>query len=94
MKTSSWMCCVAILCCAPWLAAAEPAVETDLRRCVPAEAHLAIYGKHNPERDYQTVYLEEICQTVRDEKLVERFLEIFTSRMPEQKLNNVKGKEK
>ena len=91
MKTISGMFSVAVLCCAPWLAAAEAAVETDLRRCVPVEAHLAIYGKHNPERDYQTAYMEEIFQTMRDEKLVERFLEIITSRMPEQKLNDVKG---
>ncbi len=91
MKTINSMCCAAILCCAPWAVAAEAAVETDLRRCAPVEAHLAIYGKHNPERDYQTAYLEEICQTVRDEKIVERFLEIITSRMPDQKLNDAKG---
>jgi len=90
MKTINSICCATILCCSPLMAVAETAANTDLRRGVPVEAHLAIFGKHNPERDYQTAYLAEICQTVRDEKLVERFLEIVTSRMPEQKLNNAK----
>lgn len=91
MKAISWIGCVAVLCYAPWLAAAEADAGTDLRRCVPAEAHLAVYGRHNPERDYQRAYLEDICQTVRDEHLVERFVEIITSRIPEENLEGAKS---
>ena len=74
------------ICCAPLLSAAETAVQIDLKRGVPADAHLAVYGSHNPEREYQFQYYEAICQAIKDERLGERFLEIITSRLPADQL--------
>ncbi len=65
--------------------AAETAVATDLRRAVPATVHMAVYAKHNAERDYQREYLQEAWQTAEDEQLGERILKIIASRIPEHK---------
>ena len=58
----------------------------DLRRAVPPDCHLAIYGCHNVERDYQRLYGERIWQTILDERIGERLLEIVTSQVSEDKL--------
>ena len=71
-------------------AAADDA-KLDLRRAVPAEAHMVILGMNNPEREYQDAYLADILQTVQDERLVERFLEIITSKASEEDLAGVKS---
>jgi hypothetical protein len=90
MKTKHGLWCLAVLCCASLASAAESGVQVDLRRAAPAEAHLVIYGKHNPERDYQRAYFEAVLQTLRDEKLVDRFVEIISSRMPQEQLDKTK----
>ena len=75
-------CCgAAILLLAPSVSAQPTAVEVDLRRIVPQEAHLAIHARHNPERDYQRPLFAEVWNQFKAERLDERFLEIFTSRM-------------
>ncbi len=91
MKTKNCLFAVALLCGASLAFAAEPTEGVDLRRSVPVEAHMVIYGKHNPERDYQTAYYREIYQAACDEKLAERFLEIITSRIPDDKLDQAKS---
>jgi hypothetical protein len=51
---------------------------------------MVVYGKQNPERDYQLAYLHEVWQTVLDEKIGDRVLAIVTSRMPPEKLADAK----
>jgi len=53
----------------------------DLKRGVPAEAYLAVYSKHNPERDYQREYWKDIYDTVEKTEIVQRVLKIATSRV-------------
>lgn len=67
-----------IAACAASLAAEKA---PDLRRAVPADAYLAVYGKHNPERDYQREYFKGVWQTVEETKIVERAAQIVTSQL-------------
>lgn len=81
---------LALLCCFTAICLSQPAQAVDVRRGIPADAHLAVYGKYNPERDYQGDYYEEVLQTIEDERIIPRFVEIVTSRMPPEKLAEVK----
>jgi len=91
MKTKHCLWCLAVLSCASLASAAENAVQVDLRRAAPVDAQLIVYGKHNPERDFQKVYYEAVFQALCDEKLVERFVEIITSRMPQEQFDKTRG---
>jgi hypothetical protein len=71
--------------------AAVPAAAVDLRQAVPPHAYLAVYGRHNPERDYQQKYLEDIWQTVKDERLVERAVEVVTANVSEEDMEQARG---
>jgi len=82
--------CAALLL-APGTCLAETATQIDLRRGVPTEAHLAIFGQHNPERDYQRAYLAEVCQTFEQEKIVERLIKIVSERMSQTDLENTRS---
>jgi hypothetical protein len=64
----------------------------DLKQAVPADAFLAIYARHNPQRDYQRAYFADVWKTIQDEQIGQRLLNIVTSRMPEDKLTTAKGK--
>ncbi len=70
---------------------AEESQSLDLRRGVPADAYLAIHGKHNPERDYQRAYYEEIWNTVEETRIIERTLKIVTDRLPESDVERAKS---
>ena len=63
----------------------------DLRRAAPADAYLVVHGRHNPERDYQRAYLQEVIQTVRETQLVEKIVQIATKRMAEDDLEKAKA---
>ena len=52
----------------------------DVRRGVPDDVYLVVYGKHNPERDYQRKYYEEVWKTVQETKIIDRVIKIVTSR--------------
>jgi hypothetical protein len=68
-------------------AAAMHAADTpDLRRGVPDDTYLVVLGMHNPERDFQKPYYDEIWKTVQDTEIIERALKIVTSRMGEAEL--------
>lgn len=71
---------------------AETAAATDLRRAVPPSVHMAVYAKHNSERDYQREYLQEAWETAQDEQLGERILKIIASRMPEEKKEDARAR--
>ncbi len=64
----------------------------DIKHAVPADAFLAVYTRHNPQRDYQRAYCADIYKTFQDEQIGPRLLNIITSRMPEDKLKAAKGK--
>lgn len=85
MKLTAIFLCVCLIA-APWAQCQEVSTITDLRQAALPEAYMVVYGKHNPERDYQSAYLKEVWQTVLDEKIGERLLTIVTSRVPEEKL--------
>lgn len=89
MKNTVVGLCIGCLCLiAPWARAQQPATDLDLRRAAPMSAHLAIYAKHNPERDYQREYFAQVWQTIQDEQIGPRFLKIITSRMQEDRLSH------
>lgn len=69
----------------------ETASKLDLRRIAPPDAHLAVYAKHNPERDYQRPLYENVWNRFKAEKLDERFLKIITSRMSEQDITKAQS---
>ncbi|MBN1852384.1 MAG: hypothetical protein JW829_06655 [Pirellulales bacterium] len=95
MRRVTSLSCLVLLVITSACLAAEPAASLDIRHAVPADAHLVIYGRHNPERDYQSAYLQDIWKTVEDERLFERLFEhaikIVTSRMQEDDLENAKS---
>ena len=90
MNAKCYLAAASLLTIMP-LAAADQTTGLDVRRGVPTAAHLFIFGKHNPERDFQREYLREVWQTVEEERIVERFMEIITSRVPEEDLDQVRG---
>lgn len=63
----------------------------DLRTGVPSDTHLAVYAQKNAERDYQNAYLAEVWQTIQDEKICDRIYNLVTSRMPEDKLEELQA---
>ncbi len=87
----------------PWLAIAlltvtgfravadDPPRDLDLRRAVPDDAFMAVYGKHNPERDYQRDYYRQVWQTVQETQIIERAVKIATKRMSADDLEKARG---
>ena len=65
--------------------------DLDLRRAVPADAFMAVYGKHNPERDYQRDYYQQVWQTMQDTQIIERVVKIATKRMSADDLEKARG---
>ncbi|MEP3477647.1 MAG: hypothetical protein ABJZ55_00220 [Fuerstiella sp.] len=53
-----------------------------LMEAAPNDAYLAIYRKHNPERDYQKAFFAEIRQTVEDTKIVDKFFAAIQKQVP------------
>ncbi len=80
-----------LLILSSWATAKETAEALDLRRIAPQDAHLVVYARHNPERDYQRPLFANVLHKFREEKLGERFLKIITSRMSEAELAKAQG---
>ncbi|MCC6492867.1 MAG: hypothetical protein IT424_07585 [Pirellulales bacterium] len=72
------------------LSARADDAKRDIKQGVPAEVHMAIYGRHNPERDYQRKFGEEIINTIKEEKIGRRVIELIGSRIPEDKKQHAK----
>ena len=53
----------------------------DLRDAVPTDMFLAAYGRHNPERDYQKQYYEDVWKAVEDSRIIERVMQIIQANM-------------
>jgi len=80
--------CVLLLAVAQYAVAADP---VDLRRGVPDDVYLAVYGKHNPERDYQRQYYEDVWKTVQETQIVDDIIKIVTSQMAEEDVTKAKA---
>ena len=91
MRMQSVCLSLALAVSAGWAPAAEEAPSLDVRRAVPAEAYMAVYAKHNPERDFQRRYLEEVWDTVEQTQIVERAVKIVTDRVSEEDLEAAKS---
>src|SRR5688500_6497789 len=89
-KTGSIALALSLFCPSAALFAADTATDVDLRRAVPANVHMAVYAKKNPERDYQREYFREVLETARDERIGERITKLVTSRVPEEKLEEAR----
>lgn len=68
-------------------ATAAPPSNVNLSRAIPNDAYLAVYAKHNPERDYQKKYYREVWETVEETQIIDKALKIITSKIPEEELN-------
>ena len=62
-----------------------------LQRAVPPTAYIAVYARHNPERDFQKKYYEEVWNTIEETQLVQKVINIVTSRVPEGDLQEAKA---
>ncbi|MEO2020025.1 MAG: hypothetical protein ABGZ53_37310 [Fuerstiella sp.] len=65
------------------VAAVGPALAGDLSDAIPPDMYLAIYGKHNPERDYQKEYYNDIWKAVEKSNILERAVRMVQSRVAE-----------
>jgi hypothetical protein len=75
-----------------WADSPTSSSKLDIKQAAPADAFLAIYARHNPQRDYQRAYFTDIWKTFQDEQIGPRLLSIVTSQMPADKLNTAKEK--
>jgi len=80
-----------VLCLALPGMANSTKTSTNLSAGVPSSAHLAIYVKKNPERDFQKQYWQQIWQTFEEEKIADRFLAAITGQIPEDNLNQARS---
>jgi len=63
----------------------------DLRRAVPADAYMVVYGKHNPERDFQRAYYKEVWKAVEETKIVEQAVQIVASHLSREETEKAKA---
>lgn len=78
---------VVVFLLAPGSLAAE--AKLDIRCAVPPDAYLAVYGQHNPERDFQRDYSQLVWQTLEEEHLPERILALVMDRLPGEKQQTI-----
>ena len=91
MRTLSFHVSAALVLLTGIAVGAEENQSADLRRAVPADAYLAMHHKHNPERDYQRAYYEEIWNTIVETRIIERAVKIATDRLPEADVEKAKS---
>ncbi|WP_145944070.1 hypothetical protein [Fuerstiella marisgermanici] len=70
------------------VAAAAPAITNrataeDLRDALPPDVFLAVYGKHNSERDYQREHYAEVWNAVEETRIIEKTFQLIQARMAE-----------
>src|SRR4051812_47105005 len=80
MKTMIVRSAILVLLLAPPAFSTEPKVA--IRNGIPMDAHMAMYGQHNPHRDYLRPYSKEIWKTIQDEKLPQRIFGLLTDSLP------------
>jgi hypothetical protein len=74
-----------LLACTAFGMAVLPTVSAtaDLKDAAPPDVFLAIHAQHNPERDYQKKYYEDVWKTVQQTRILDRALQIAQSRLSE-----------
>jgi hypothetical protein len=80
--------CILLLAVAQCAFAADT---VDVRRGVPDDVYMVVYGKHNPERDYQSKYYEEVWKTVQETQILDRVVKIVTSHMKDEQIEQAKS---
>lgn len=70
--------CILLLAMAQYVVAADA---VDVRRGVPEDVYMIVYGKHNPERDFQRKYYEDVWKTVQETQIIDDVIKIVTSQM-------------
>jgi hypothetical protein len=80
MKTIAFRSGVLMLLFAPLTFAAE--AKLDIRNGVPADAYMAVFHQHNPERDFQRTYQQQVWETIQHEKLAQRIVDIVFNLLP------------
>ena len=83
--------CVTLALLASCASATAQSEALDLRRGVPTDAFLAIHHKHNPERDFQRAYYEEVWKTVEETRIIERVVAIVATHLPEADVEKAKS---
>jgi hypothetical protein len=78
---------VLALLIAPLAYAAEG--KLDIRKGIPADAYMAVYGQQNPEREYQREYQKRIWQSVQEERLPQRIFDVLINCLPTKEKENV-----
>ena len=73
--------CQLSLIVAAMAACVIPARAGDLRDGVPSNTYLATYHRHNPERDYQKPYFDNVWATIEDTQICERFLQAIENQL-------------
>jgi len=63
------------------LAACCESVADDLRDAAPPDSFMAIYGMHNPERDYQRPLFNTVFQEIQSTKLLEKVTHVIQNRL-------------
>ncbi len=91
MKRLAYLAWVLLLTTNSVVCAAAAEETVDLKRGVPPEAYLAVYTKHNPERDFQRAYWQDVFAAVDESQIVQRALKIATSRIPGDDLEQAKA---
>ncbi|HTQ37893.1 MAG TPA: hypothetical protein VMJ32_02635, partial [Pirellulales bacterium] len=71
---------------------AADAPSVDIKHVALPDAYLAVYARHNPQRDYERAYYEDAWKTIQDEQIGPRILSLITSHMPADKLATAKAK--
>ena len=85
MKTRLWQRWLMSLACAGSCIGfcTGSATADDLRDAAPPGAFMAIYGMHNPERDYQEKHYQAVWEEVQKTKIFEKVLQIVQNKMAE-----------
>ena len=61
----------------------QPVQAGELKDGIPADVFLAVYGKQNPERDYQKQYMKAIWDEVEKTNIIDRMMKIVQNRASE-----------
>lgn len=59
----------------------------DLRDGVPSDVYLALYGVHNPERDYQKEHFARVWETIEETRIIERFMQAIENQLDEDEVD-------
>ncbi len=83
---------IALVLLAPLPAQALTATATavSLQQLAPAEAHMAVAWRRNPEREYQREHLNNIVEAVKRERIIPRVMDLIQSRAPEDQIDKAR----